>query len=554
MTGISRLKNSSAGSTTETSFSPTHEKKQTTVAISSRKSRPAVVLLLLLVVLGIMFAIMAGTRTWTPKLGLDLQGGMTITLNATNSTVSAESLELAKDIIQQRVDGLGVGEATVATQGDRYIVVSAPNVQRDDLVELVGATAELAFRPVLSVAPNTGALEPEEEEDGPGLPTAPPDPEEEDEGVKLSVDEVLAYQATEADLAGFAEYTCGDDVADTLDQAFYACDEEGLQKFLLAPVAITGQQLDSATSGIPQGQFAPVVSLTLESDSAADWLELTGALASKQSPQDQFAVVLDGVVQSNASVENPIPGGRAQISGNFTDESAASLANVLQFGSLPLSFEPSQVESVSPTLGGEQLRVGLIAGIIGLLIVLGYCFVYYRGLGIVVLGSLIVAALSTYAAMVLLGSAVGFSLNLPAIAGAIVAIGITADSFVIYFERIRDEIRDGRSLRSAIQTGWVRARSTIVVADIVSLLSAVVLFILAVGGVKGFAFMLGLTTLIDLAVIFFFTHPLMQLLTRTKFFGEGHKLSGLDAAHMGVSRNSLLGRRTRRRTPVAQEA
>ena len=528
------------------------------MAISSRKSRPAVVLLLLLVVIGIMFAIMAGTRTWTPKLGLDLQGGMTITLNATNSTVPAESLELAKDIIQQRVDGLGVGEATVATQGDRYIVVSAPNVQRDDLVELVGATAELAFRPVLNAVP-ADALPPEEEDegDGPGLPTAPPvveEGEEADEGVKLSVEEVLAYQPTEEDLAGLADYSCGDEVVDALDKSFYACDPDELQKFLLAPVAITGQQLETASSGVPQGEFSPAVSLTLKSDSAADWLELTGALAAKSQPQNQFAVVLDGVVQSNASVNGPIPGGRAQITGNFTDLEAASLANVLKFGSLPLSFETSQVESVSPTLGGEQLRVGLIAGIIGLIIVLGYCFFYYRGLGIVVMGSLVVAALSTYAAMVLLGSAVGFSLNLPAIAGAIVAIGITADSFVIYFERIRDEIRDGRSLRSAIQTGWVRARSTIVVADIVSLLSATVLFILAVGGVKGFAFMLGLTTLIDLAVIFFFTHPLMQLLGRTKFFGEGHRLSGMDAAHMGVSRNSLMGRRTRRTTTVAQEA
>ncbi len=523
------------------------------MAISSRKSRPAVVLLLLLVVIGIMFAIMAGTRTWTPKLGLDLQGGMTITLNATNSTVSAESLELAKEIIQQRVDGLGVGEATVATQGDRYIVVSAPNVQRDDLVELVGATAELAFRPVLSVAPNTPPLE-EDEGDGPGLPTAPPAPEEDDEGVKLSVAEVLAYEPSEQDLAGLASFSCGDEVVDSLDKSFYACDADELQKFLLAPVAITGQQLETASSGVPPGEFSPAVSLTLKSDSAAPWLELTGALAAKPEPQNQFAVVLDGVVQSNASVNGPIPGGRAQITGKFTELEAASLANVLKFGSLPLSFETSQVESVSPTLGGEQLRVGLIAGIIGLIIVLGYCFLYYRGLGIVVFGSLIVAAVSTYAAMVLLGSAVGFSLNLPAIAGAIVAIGITADSFVIYFERIRDEIRDGRSLKSAINTGWARARPTIVVADIVSLLSASVLFILAIGGVKGFAFMLGLTTLIDLSVIFFFTHPLMQLLGRTKFFGEGHRLSGMDAAHMGVSRNSLMGRRTRRTTPVAQEA
>lgn len=520
------------------------------MAISSRKSRPAIVLVMLLVVIAIMFGIMAGTRTWTPKLGLDLQGGMTITLNATNANVPAESLEQAKDIIQARVDGLGVGEASVATQDDRYIVVSAPNIQRDDLVELVGATAELAFRPVLASAPAGPAAPPEDEGDGPGLPEAPPSAD----GARLPLAEVLAYQASESDLQGFAEYVCGDDATDQLDAVLYACDDADSQKFMLAPVAITGQELDSATSGIPQGQFQPVVNLQLKSSSAPALAELTGALAARQSPQDQFAVVLDGVVKSNASVSQTITGGRAEISGNFSAESAASLANVLNFGSLPLTFEPSQVESVSPTLGGEQLRVGLIAGLIGLIIVLGYCFAYYRGLGLVVMGSLLVAAVATYAAMVLLGSAVGFSLNLPAIAGAIVAIGITADSFVIYFERIRDEIRDGRSLRSAIGTGWARARPTIVVADLVSLLSAIVLFTLAVGGVKGFAFMLGLTTLIDLAVIFFFTHPLMQLLGRTKFFGEGHKLSGMDATHMGVSRNSLLGRRTRRSAPVAQEA
>lgn len=519
------------------------------MAISSRKSRPAVVLLLLLVVIGLMYAIMAGTRTWTPKLGLDLQGGMTITLSATNTTVTASSLELAKDIIQQRVDGLGVGEASVATQGDRYIVVSAPNVQRDDLVELVGATAELAFRPVLSIAP-VGPSE------STGLPLAPaPTPEEGAEPTLLTVDEVIAFEPSAQDIAGFEKYTCGAEVVDALDQALYACDKDEAQKFLLGPVAITGQELATASQGVPQGELQRVVNLELKSSSAGTFFDMTSALALRPEPQNQFAVVLDGVVQSNARVSEGIPGGNARISGNFSEESASSLANVLKFGSLPLTFEPSQVESVSPTLGGEQLRVGLIAGVIGLTIVLLYCFAYYRGLGIVVLGSLLVAAVGTYGAMVLLGSAVGFSLNLPAIAGAIVAIGITADSFVIYFERIRDEIRDGRSLRSAIETGWARARSTIVVADIVSLLSAVVLFLLAVGGVKGFAFMLGLTTLIDLAVIFFFTHPLMRLLGRTKFFGEGHKLSGLDATHMGVSRASLLGRRSRRTTTVvAQEA
>ncbi|MDO5735623.1 MAG: protein translocase subunit SecD [Propionibacteriaceae bacterium] len=509
--------------------------------------------MLLLLVIGIMFSIMAATRTWTPKLGLDLQGGMTITLTATNSTVPAESLELAKNIIQDRVNGLGVGEASVATQGDRHIVVSAPNVQRDDLVELVGATAQLAFRPVLTVA-GAGVTAPPTDEDGPGLPTAPPVKNDVGEGERLDIDTVLAFQPSDADLEGFAAHECGADVVDTLDAPLFACDEEGTTKYLLGPVAISGEQLTTAASGIPSGQFAPVVTLSFDSEGSAALATLTGALVSKPEPTNMFAIVLDGVVQSAATANERIPGGQAQISGNFTEASAASLANVLKFGSLPLSFEPSQVESVSATLGGEQLRVGLIAGLIGLLIVMAYAFAYYRGLGLVVLGSLLVAALGTYSSMVLLGSAVGFTLNLPAIAGAIVAIGITADSFVIYFERIRDEIRDGRSLRSAIQTGWVKARSTIVVADMVSLLSAIVLFVLAVGSVKGFAFMLGLTTLIDLAVIFFFTHPLMQLLGRTKFYGEGHRLSGLDATHMGVSRDSLLGRRSRRTTRIAQEA
>ena len=243
-------------------------------------------------------------------------------------------------------------------------------------------------------------------------------------------------------------------------------------------------------------------------------------------------------------MENPIPGGRAEITGNFTQKSANELANTLKYGALPLAFEVSEVSNVSATLGGEQLRAGIIAGIIGLVLVVGFCFLYYRGLGIVVVTSLGIAAVITYACMVLLGSSVGFALNLPGIAGAIVAIGITADSFVIFFERIRDEVREGRSLRTAVETGWRRARQTILIADAVSLLSAIVLFVLAIGSVKGFAFTLGLTTLIDVLVVFMFTKPLMTLLARTKFFGGGHRLSGLDPAHLGVQ--ALPGSRTRR--------
>ena len=518
------------------------------MATVSRKPRPALTLFIFMVAIGAMFGIMASAGAWSPKLGLDLQGGMTITLTATNSTVDKDSLELAKNIIQKRVDGLGIGEASVTTSGDRHIVVSAPNVQRDDMVKLIGSTAQLTFRPVLHV---DHAAQENTDPNLPGLPTPTPEPGE--VGSVLSVDEVLAYTATEQDNQAFKEFKCNDKVEAPLDRATVGCDPTGQMKYLLGPAAIVGERVVRANSGVPQGQIAHVVTLEFDEAGTSTFSQMTTAMVSKQAPANQFAVVLDGVVQSAPRVQSAITNGQAQITGNFTAESAAELANILKFGALPLNFEPSQVETVSPTLGGEQLRVGLLAGGIGLALVVLYCLVYYRGLGLVVIGSLGVAALATYASMVVLGEAMGFTLNLPAIAGAIVAIGVTADSFVIYFERIRDEIRDGRSLRSALMTGWTKARPTILVADMVSILSAIVLFILAVGGVKGFAFSLGLTTLLDLAVCFFFTKPLVQLLGHTKFFGEGHRLSGLDASHMGVSRDSLLGRRSRR-THRAKEA
>ena len=518
------------------------------MATVSRKPRPALTLFIFMVAIGAMFGIMASAGAWSPKLGLDLQGGMTITLTATNSTVDKDSLELAKNIIQKRVDGLGIGEASVTTSGDRHIVVSAPNVQRDDMVKLIGSTAQLTFRPVLHV---DHAAQENTDPNLPGLPTPTPEPGE--VGSVLSVDEVLAYTATEQDNQAFKEFKCNDKVEAPLDRATVGCDPTGQMKYLLGPAAIVGERVVRANSGVPQGQIAHVVTLEFDEAGTSTFSQMTTAMVSKQAPANQFAVVLDGVVQSAPRVQSAITNGQAQITGNFTAESAAELANILKFGALPLNFEPSQVETVSPTLGGEQLRVGLLAGGIGLALVILYCLVYYRGLGLVVIGSLGVAALATYASMVVLGEAMGFTLNLPAIAGAIVAIGVTADSFVIYFERIRDEIRDGRSLRSALMTGWTKARPTILVADMVSILSAIVLFILAVGGVKGFAFSLGLTTLLDLAVCFFFTKPLVQLLGHTKFFGEGHRLSGLDASHMGVSRDSLLGRRSRR-THRAKEA
>ena len=239
-------------------------------------------------------------------------------------------------------------------------------------------------------------------------------------------------------------------------------------------------------------------------------------------------------------MEGLITNGQAQISGNFTETTANELATSLKFGALPISFSDEvQSSTIGPSLAGNQLSAGLTAGLVGLLLVMIYCLVYYRGLGLVVIASLLVAAAVTYAMVLLLSEAANFTLTLPGIAGLIVAVGITADSFIVFFERIRDEMRDGKSMRVAVESGWVRARNTCLAADAVSLLAAVVLFIFAVGVVKGFAFALGLSTLIDLVVFFWFTKPMVSWLAHFKFFNRGHRLSGLDAAALGVDSINL---------------
>jgi preprotein translocase subunit SecD len=303
------------------------------------------------------------------------------------------------------------------------------------------------------------------------------------------------------------------------------------------------------------------VALQFKPEGSDQFLKVTTQLyknytTDSTSPTSQFGVVLDGVVVSAPGVKNgAIAGGRASITGNFTQKSSTELANVLSYGALPLAFEVSSVDNVSAKLGADQLQAGIIAGLIGLLLVVGYSVLYYRGLAIVVTMSLVVAGSLTWSLMVLLGmGGINFALNLPGIAGAIVAIGVTADSFIIYFERIRDEVRDGRSLRTSIETGWVRSRKTILAADSVSLLSAVVLFVLAMGAVKGFAFTLGLTTAIDLVVVFFFTKPLMTLLGRTKFYGQGLRFSGFEPEHMGTIKAPLHNSRRRSAAVAGGEA
>jgi preprotein translocase subunit SecD len=311
-------------------------------------------------------------------------------------------------------------------------------------------------------------------------------------------------------------------------------------KYVLDQAKVLGSQIKSASATPQTSSTFWQTNINFNGAGAKAFGDLTTQMYNQYgrsaSPLDQLAVVLDGqVISAPAINQGPIVGGSAEIFGNFSQADATNLANVLSYGSLPLTFRQESVETVTPQLGHDQLVAGLLAGVLGLILVVIYLMLYYRGLAIVAVSSLAIAALLAYLSVIVLGKYQGFAMSLAGIAGLIVAIGITADSFVVFFERLRDEVRDGgKSLRAAVEHGWTRARRTILVSDTVSFLAAALLYYFAIGDVKGFAFTLGLTTIIDLVVVFTFTHPMLTLLARTKFFGGGHPLSGLDPARLGA--------------------
>ena len=494
------------------------------VKSSGRPGRALAILTLILISLGATTFVTGANEV---RLGLDLRGGTSVTLQPRASTagneVTSAAIDQAVEIIRQRVNSLGVAESEVTAQGsgtNRQIVISVPGENGRRVVDLVGQTAELRFRQVLasglgvpaSVDTSTAAT-----------PVA---------GVSDALNQAFANLdcTTAASLQG----TGTDDPA----AAITACSKEGT-KYILAPAEVLGRQISKASAGIDtQAGSAWSVSLTFNSEGTSAFGALTARVTSLPEPTNQVAIVLDGIVQSSPRIIQAIPSGTAQITGSFTQVEAQDLANVLKYGALPLAFDRGEVQQVSPTLGAEQLDAGLLAGAIGLFLVTLYSFFYYRGLGIVVTGSLVVAAGMIYLLALVLGETIGFTLTLAGIAGIIVAIGITADSFVVYFERIRDEIREGRSLRSAVESGWVKARHTILVADAVSIIAAVLLYFFAVGSVRGFAFALGLTTLVDLFVVYIFTKPLMTIMARLKFFNSGHRFSGLSDKSSGVTRTT----------------
>ncbi|MGW5102589.1 protein translocase subunit SecD [Streptomyces sp. NPDC004100] len=558
---------------------------------ASAQSKPGRSLVLILIAIVALTGGMFASGHTTPRLGIDLAGGTSITLKAKadqGSVINKANMDTAVDIMNRRVNGLGVSEAEVQTQGTDHIIVNIPKgTNSKEAQQQVGTTAKLYFRPVLTEAPSgadaTPSPSPSASSKGSASPSpsgsaagdqkasaTTPSPTSTTQGRPVSgalkadatpsstaspkasaKPDAAASPSASADAAAsklqaqFAALDCTkpDERAkasrDTKpSDTIVACGQQGKSwyKYVLGPARVDGTDVKKAQAVFDtQGASGWQVQMTFTSDGAKKFADVTSELAKQaQTGQNQFAIVLDGNVVSAPSVSQAITGGSAEITGRFTQEEAQSLSNMLSYGALPLSFQEETVTTVTAALGGEQLHAGLLAGAIGLALVVLYLVIYYRGLSLVAMASLLVSAILTYVIMALLGPAIGFALNLPAVCGAIVAIGITADSFIVYFERIRDEIREGRSLRPAVERAWPRARRTILVSDFVSFLAAAVLFIVTVGKVQGFAFTLGLTTVLDVVVVFFFTKPLMTLLARRRFFADGHKWSGLDPKSLGA--------------------
>ena len=560
----------------------------------------------------VLYGLVALGGTWKPALGLDLQGGTRVTMIAEGNP-SKENLDKAAAIIDDRVNGSGVSEAEVTTQGSNVIIVEVPGDTSNSLLDTVKRQAQLRFRTVActsqapgpcasaasstptapnaspSAQPGSGVTLPANPSasanpsatpkgkknnqsgspknrpaytaDDTGSPSATPTDSPTDspsgsptetptapaDAVGASAKEALAFitKPPQEAIDAYNAYTCPakEPPVDDPTTWLVTCgsDDDAATKYLLSPAVIEGTDLKGASAGIPQNGVAYEVNLTLGGDGKDAFSDLSSSMAGSEQ---QFAVVLDGVVLSSPNFESRIPDGNARISCNFTKTSAESLATSLKYGALPIAFEKDGIstEQIGPSLAGNQLKAGLTAGALGLLLVMGYCVLYYRGLGLVVLMSLAVAAAITYAMVLLLGNTAGFTLTLPGIAGLIIGVGVTADSFIIFFERIRDEMREGRSMRVAVETGWRRARKTRLAANVVSLLSAAVLYLFASGVVKGFGFALGLSTMIDLAILFWFTKPMVTYLARYKFFNGGGELSGLSASTLGIDRVATGGK------------
>jgi preprotein translocase subunit SecD len=530
-----------------------------------------------------------GSKPLTPKLGLDLQGGASVILTP-KTTPKSGQLQTAVNIINQRVNGAGVAEAEVVTQGSN-IVVSLPGGNRDSIKQLA-TTAELRFREVKQAVPGGTGVQASAQPSAPSVtttvnpsaqpsakPSAQPAPSATANGRALSSglltaatpsptptltptptptasgsaspqDAVLVHSGDPYTPQALALLDCTKPAArqggsgDNPDGQIVACSKDGSEKYQLDVAKVRGTDVKGATAQRDQqlGEWQVIVSFTGSGQNK--FTDLTAATVNQR-----VAIVLDAVVVSAPTIQQRIDGD-AQITGSFTQKSASDLADVLKYGALPLSFDPGEVQVVSATLGTDQLHAGLLAGGIGLIAVVIYSLLYYRMLGFVTIASLLMSGLLVYASICVLGKQIGFALSLAGIAGFIVAVGITADSFVVFFERLKDEIKEGRTPRSAVDRAWVRARRTILSADTVSFLAAIILYFVSVGGVRGFAFTLGLSTLLDVVVVFLFTRPLISWLSHFAWFSN-HRFTGFYGPDGGAPLTGTGARRTPP-TPVTE--
>ncbi|HEX5427754.1 MAG TPA: protein translocase subunit SecD [Pedococcus sp.] len=580
------------------------------MAINPHNRKPIRVLsALAAVIVGLYVLLFAvaqwGTAQTTPKLGLDLEGGTQMILQPVlvgTNKVSSDQLSQARDIITQRVDANGVAGAEVTTRGGQDIVVTMPGVPDKATEDAIRKSSQMRFRAVLVAQPTAAqpvpTSTPSGTATGTGTATAPggevpstatatssattqsksalpgafvqattppptpsgsatpaPNAKPQNPSDTAWITPELTKQLQELDCTNSDAL---DKIVDDPAKPLVTCNDDGTEKYILGPVEVRGDQIKDAVAGyqtLSNGQPSSIVEIRLSFNGSGTkaFGQVTSRLVNLPDPRNRFAVTLDSKVLTAPVAQAAILDGNASITGNFTLDSARDLANQLKFGALPMSFTLQTRDQISPTLGGEQLRYGLYAGIIGFILVFGYSLLQYRALGFVTVLSIVIAALLTYVSITLLGWSHNFRLDMAGITGLIVAIGVTADSFIVYFERIRDEVREGRPLRAAVDTGWRRARRTILAADGVNFLAAVVLYLLAASNVRGFAFTLGLTTIIDLLIVVMFTHPLVALLAGTKFFGGGHRLSGLDPERLGAKTVRYAGRgRVSMPTPAVQ--
>ena len=515
---------------------------------AANRSRPGRSLILLIIVLALtsFWAFWPGA-SHQARLGLDLRGGTQVILTpelapGTEGVLTQDQINQTVEIIRQRVNGFGVAEAEVTVQGsgaNSAIVVTVPGVNPEGITNLLKQTARLDFRAVLAAGTGIEIPSPSASPSASATATATPAAQPKELPIQAATSEELydQYLSLNCLTPGLLQGGRADDPS----KFMLTCSKDGFEKFVLAPAFITGDQVSDSQATLPQqGAGGWMVTLDFDSQGATKLSEASIALSKLPSPQNRFGIVLDGLVVSAPFFSEPILGGKAQIEGSFKAEEAKQLSQVLRYGALPVTLNIAESTSISPTLGQDQLSAGLLAGAIGLILVVIYLLIYYRALGFVAVFSLVLAALFTWLFIIGLGRTIGFTLTLAGIAGAIVAIGITADSFVVYFERIRDEIRDGKTLRVATELGWTRARRTLLAADFVSLLAAIVLYALSVGSVRGFAFTLGLTTVIDVLVAFWFTHPLVTYFGKSKWAEKGGILTGVSRKRLTAGSSILI--------------